>query len=183
MPRNKSKIYLHHLLLFHSAQVLVLESICLGLKYTLFYVNLDHLVVTKVDVKHYVNNTDGFQSFVTKKNYEINHKFDCDSKCLIYLFSCKTCGLQYVGSAAKRFHYRWNNYKNYQREAAQMGTPPQRFFHQHFLSEWRHHGLVNDCEITLRDKTDSSDPTKRELFWIRLLKTYYPVGLNIEEKL
>ena len=98
MPRNKSKIYLHHLLLFHSAQVLVLESICLGLKYTLFYVNLDHLVVTKVDVKHYVNNTDVFQSFVTKKNYEINHKFDCDSKCLIYLFSCKTCGLQYVGS-------------------------------------------------------------------------------------
>ena len=42
---------------------------------------------------------------------------------------------------------------------------------------------MNDCEITLRDKTDSSDPTKRELFWIRLLKTYYPVGLNIEEKL
>ena len=51
MPRNKSRIYLHLLLLFHSAQVLVLESIWLGLKYTLFYVNVDHLVVTKVDVR------------------------------------------------------------------------------------------------------------------------------------
>ena len=56
------------------------------------------------------------------------------------------------------------------------------FFNQHFLSEG-HHGLVNDCEITLIDKTDSSDPTRGELFWIRLLKTYYRLGLNIEEEL
>ena len=52
MPRNKSRIYLHLLLLlFHSVQVLVLESIWLGLKYTLFYMNVDHLVVTKVDAR------------------------------------------------------------------------------------------------------------------------------------
>ena len=51
MPRNKLRIYLQLLLLFHSAQVLVLESIWLGLKYTLFYVNVDHLVVTKEDVR------------------------------------------------------------------------------------------------------------------------------------
>ena len=52
--------------------------------------------------------------------------FDCDSKCIIYLFSCKTGGLQYVGSTVDRFRFRWNNYKNCQREAAQGGTPPQR---------------------------------------------------------
>ena len=49
------------------------------------------------------------------------------------------------------------------------------------------HGLVNvnDCEITLIDKTDSSDPRRWEFFcfWMRLLKTYYPLGLNIEEQL
>ena len=50
-PRNKPRMYLHLLLLFHFAQVLILESISLGLKYTLFYVNVDHLVVTKVDVR------------------------------------------------------------------------------------------------------------------------------------
>ena len=71
-------------------------------------------------------NTDVFQSFVTKESYKINHMFDCDSKCIIYLFSCKTCGLQYVGSTVDRFRFRWNNYKNCQREAAQGGTPPQR---------------------------------------------------------
>ena len=182
LPRNKSRIYLHLFLLFHFAQVLVLESIWLGLKYTLFYVSVDHLVVTKVDVRLALMLTDVFQSFVTKESYKKNHKFDCDSKCIIYLFSCKACGLQYVGSTVERFRFRWNNYKNSQREKAQGVTPPQSFLHQHFLSEG-HHGLVNDCEITLIDKTDSSDPTRRECFWIRLLKTYYPLGLNIEEEL
>ena len=90
-----------------------------------------------------LSNTDGFPSFVTKESFKINHKFDCDSKCIIYLFSCKACGLQYVGSTVERFRFRWNNYKSCQREAAQGGTPPQRFFHQHFLSEG-HHGFVND---------------------------------------
>ena len=47
---------------------------------------------------------------------------------------------------------------------------------------WTHHGLVNDRDITLIDKTDSSDPTRRENFWIRLLKTYYPLDPNIKEE-
>ena len=127
-----------------------------------------------------VNNRDVFQSFAMKESYKRNHKFDCCSKCIIYLFSCKTCRLQYVGSTVERFRFRWNNYKNCQGEAAQGGTPPQSFFHQHFLSEG-HHGLVNDCEITLIDKTDSPDLTRREFVWVRPLKT--PLGLNIEEEL
>ena len=48
-------------------------------------------------------------------------------------------------------------------EEGQWDTPPQRIFHQHFLIEGRD-GLVNDCEITLIDKTDSSDPTRWEFF-------------------
>ena len=63
-----------------------------------------------------------FQSFVTKESYKINHKLDCDSKCFIYLFSCKTCGLQHVGSTVERFRFRWNNNKNCQMEAAQGGN-------------------------------------------------------------
>ena len=56
-----------------------------------------------------VNNTDVFQSFVRKKTYKIYHKFDCDSKCVIYLFSCKTCGLQHVGSTVERFRFWWQH--------------------------------------------------------------------------
>ena len=75
-----------------------------------------------------VNNTDIFQSFVTNESYKMNHKFDCEIKCIIYLFSCKACGLQYVSSTVERFRFRWNNYKNCQRETAQGVTPPQSSF-------------------------------------------------------
>ena len=36
-------------------------------------------------------------STVTDKSYKINHKFDCDKNCLVYLLTCKDCGIQYVG--------------------------------------------------------------------------------------
>ena len=75
-------------------------------------------------------------------------------------FLCKVCGIQYVGD---RFRLRCTNYKSCQRNAADRRTPNQNYFYQHFLSD-DHNGLMNDCEINLIDKTDSSDPTRREFF-------------------
>ena len=127
-----------------------------------------------------IKQTDTFESFVTKEVFKINHSFNCDSKCLIYLLSCKVCGIQYTGSTVDKFRLRWNNYKSCQRNAANGGTPNQNYFHQHFLSEG-HNGLQSDCEIILIDKTDPTDPTRREYFWMRKLKTVAPFGLNIDE--
>ena len=39
-----------------------------------------------------IQETDAFQSFVKKEVYKFNHHFHCDSKCVIYLISCKVCG-------------------------------------------------------------------------------------------
>ena len=50
-------------------------------------------------------------SFVTEKIDKINHDFDCHSRCIVYLLSCKVCGLQYVVSPIDRFIFRRNNYK------------------------------------------------------------------------
>ena len=36
-------------------------------------------------------------------------------------------------------------------------------------------------EISFIDKTDPSDPTRREEFWIDTLKTRYPLDFNIME--
>ena len=143
-----------------------LKSIWLGLNYTLFYVNVDHLVVRKVDVRLalMLKIETFFRSFATKESYKKNHKFDCDSKCIIYFFSCKACGLQYVVSTVARFFFRWNNYKKCQRMTAQGGKPPQRYFHQHFINEG-YLGSLNDFEITLIDKTDSSDSKRRDFFF------------------
>ena len=43
-----------------------------------------------------------------------------------------------------------------------------------------HQGFLKDVEVWLIDKTQASDPTKREFYWMRALRTLYPDGLNIE---
>ena len=125
--------------------------------------------------------TDMFASFTRKEVYKINHHLNCDDKCIVYLLSCRVCGIQYVGQTTDKFRFRWNNYKSSHRKASEGGHCMQKSFHDHYLSE-DHNGLIADCEITLIDKTDGSDPTKRENYWIRKLKTYYPQGLNIVEE-
>ena len=41
-----------------------------------------------------------------------------------------------------------------------------------------HNGFLKDCTITLSNKTDGADPTRREEYWRRVLKTVSPYGLN-----
>ena len=96
-------------------------------------------------------------------NFKINHYFDYYSKSLIYLISCKVYGKQYVGSTTERFRFRWNNYKSCQRKPDGGEDCMQRYLHEHFLSK-DHDGLINDVEINFVDKTDPSDPTRKEEF-------------------
>ena len=114
--------------------------------------------------------TDTSSSFVTKSACKINHNFNCNSKCLIYLLSCKTCGKQYTGKTVDKFRSRWNNYKTDARKAASgnIESCKQQFFQIHFLQD-DHHGFLEDVEVTLIDKTPASDPTKREYYWMRTL--------------
>ena len=37
-----------------------------------------------------------FSSSVDKKEYVINHSFNCSDKCIIYLLTCNKCKMQYV---------------------------------------------------------------------------------------
>ena len=100
-----------------------------------------------------------FSSQVSKETFKINHCFHCNSKCLIYLMSCKVCGKQNMGSTTERFMFRSNNYKSCQRKAERGEDCMQKYFHYLFLSEV-HNGLINDVEIVFIDKTDPSDPTR-----------------------
>ena len=117
-----------------------------------------------------------FDSLTTNKSDKINDKFDCNDKCLIYLFSYRTCGKQYTGKNTDRFRYRWNSYKMEARKAknGDMENVKQKFL------QGGPKGFLEDVEVRLIDKTQGSDPTKREYYWMRTLKTLYPDGLNIE---
>ena len=124
-----------------------------------------------------VSKTDVFQSFLTKKQYKINHQLNCNDKCLIYLLSCKVCGLQYVGSTTDKFRLRWNNYKENNPKAKRGEEHMEPLVFEHFCSN-DHNGFVEDCSITPIDKINGSDPTRREEYWRRVLKTATPYWLN-----
>ena len=51
---------------------------------------------------------------------------------------------------------------------------------EHFHSE-EHNGFLQDCSITLIDKTDYSDTTRREEYWRVVLKLVAPYGQNRTE--
>ena len=53
----------------------------------------------------------------------------------------------------------------------------QTLVFKHFSSN-DHHGFLEDYSITLTDKTDGSDPPKREEYWRRILKAVTPYRLN-----
>ena len=44
-----------------------------------------------------------FTSAVANKIYKINHQFECNKKCLVYLLTCKKCLKQYVGQTIDTF--------------------------------------------------------------------------------
>ena len=128
-----------------------------------------------------VNETSTFTSSVTHEAYKINHKFDCNSKCLNYLLTCKQCSKQYVGQTIDDFGFQWNNYKDNNRKYQRSEMWMQEHLFRHFSSP-DHNGFSNDVSITLIDKTDPSDPLKREGYWRKTLKTMAPFGLNIEDR-
>ena len=51
---------------------------------------------------------------------------------------------------------------------------------EHFKREG-HTGFLGNVSIALIDKTDSKDPKSRENYWMRTLKSYAPIELNIED--
>ena len=59
-----------------------------------------------------ISETNTFTGNVTGETYKTNHKVTCDDNCLIYLFSCKCCGKEYVGETTDSFRYRRNNCKD-----------------------------------------------------------------------
>ena len=64
-------------------------------------------------------------------------------------------------------------------ENSVMENVKQKFLQSQFLQDDRK-GFLEDVEVRLIDKTQGSDHTKREYYWMRTLKTLYPDGLNIE---
>ena len=118
--------------------------------------------------------TDTFTCSNDQTTYKINHKFDCNEKCLVYLITCNKCLKQYVGQTVDMFRSRWNNYKDNSRKFDRGEDCMQRHLYEHFQLPG-HTGFLQDTYVSLIDKTDPRAPTKREDYWIPILKTKAPM--------
>ena len=86
---------------------------------------------------------------------------------------------QYVGQMADEFRHRSSNYKDNSRKFEKGEHCMQRHLYEQFNLPG-HSGFLNDVSVTLIDKADPKDPTKREDYWIYTLKTKAPLGPNAE---
>ena len=109
----------------------------------------------------YVTDNDTFTNFVTGKSFKINYQVNCDGRCIVYLLTCKLCQKQYTGENTDDFRYRWSNYKSNSRKFDKKESCLEEHLYRHF-SSLGHRGFLNDLSATLIDKTNGSDPKKRE---------------------
>ena len=128
---------------------------------------------------------DAFTSFHTKKVHKCKNLpskplITCELSNLIYLITCKKCGLQYVGETKRPFRQRmYEHTRSVIADQENRHTPVSRHFSQH------NHG-VKDMEFSIihwmgsPDKSDNT-PARRsqELYYIWLLPTLAPAGINI----
>jgi hypothetical protein len=122
-----------------------------------------------------------FKRHVEGRSFCISHRSDCDSEGIVYLISCKSCGLQYVGNNITRFRLRFNNHKSALNRYGrwQRNICGQQLY-AHFWGEG--HSGLSDFLVQVIDVTDVNNPTERESFWIEKLNSYVPRGLNLREE-
>ena len=115
---------------------------------------------------------ESFTSKLTGKRHSINFELNCNSTNVVYLLSCKVCGVQYVGSTSTRFRLRFNNHKSRIRAHAR-----DDLIYQHFNGET--HNGIEDLDIQLIDQVnDERDLLDREGQRAYRLKCVKPHGLN-----
>ena len=132
---------------------------------------------SRCQVCEHMSEGDKFVCHVTGKEYRINSTFDCDSSGVVYLLSCKVCGMQYVGSTFTPFRTRFNDYKSCSRRFDKGELVNQADSFRHFL-EVGHHGFLKDVTFQVVDKL-FGDSRVKEGFWQFKLDTFAPKGLNV----
>ena len=120
--------------------------------------------------------TSSFRSHNTGRRYNIRSNITCKSRNLVYLISCKRCGLQYVGETENLLHIRMNGHRSDIR-TKRLEKPVAAHFSQ------PDHSAV-DLEVRGIEKIHRDNMQwrkQRESYWIFELKTLIPCGLNLDE--
>ena len=129
--------------------------------------------------KHIVEG-DSFCSNTTGKKYTVKSReavMTCATQNVIYLISCKKCGIQYVGETSQALRSRMNNHRHKLNQMCDL------FLYQHFCSNDHNEDdiTIMPIEVSLEEGECFSLASKRlqrEEYWYKELATIYPYGLN-----
>lgn len=105
--------------------------------------------------------------------YRIHQGFDLQSKNVIYVIFCSKCKRKYVGETKNELAVRLRQHMYNIRNEKDVETPFVKHFLDHGLPFLRIAGLERNINWTDWERK------KRERFWIFLLDTREPMGLNI----
>lgn len=112
------------------------------------------------------------------RTYTPYENVTCKTKNVVYLITCKTCNIKYVGETGMQLNSRMNGH------VSSIKFPEKascKFLAQHFNQGHCREFYVQIIE-KIADSSDKSQERKlrqeREEYYIRLLKTKFPYGLN-----
>ena len=143
-------------------------------------------------MKEYFIPKDMLVSTVTHRSYQVVTPPNCDqlndhSANVIYLLTCSTCHLQYVGETVQGLNERFTGHRSGIKNPAKYGSC-------RILSEHFNNGICSNSKYTVqlieklegsgRDEDNKEDlkikrlRKDKELKWMLSLRTVYPYGLN-----
>lgn len=122
-----------------------------------------------------------FQSFATGKHFPIKQYINCNSHWIIYLISCNICKIQYVGCTQQKLKERFRRHIS---DIPSAGSKFVSAVSKHCYVQ--HHGSSASLQIhgieRIKPAARGGDMRKkllnRESYWIFILGTRVPAGLN-----
>ena len=121
-----------------------------------------------------------FTSNVTGNSYNVlakNPVMTCDTKNVIYVISCRKCGIQYVGETSQMLRQRTNNHRS---RLKNLGV---QYLYKHYYNDGHSEDditimPIEEIEISDTQVSLTFKRLQREQHWYRELKCIYPYGLN-----
>ncbi len=127
----------------------------------------------------YINNNPAIISNITRKCFIVKNSsvLNCEARNVIYLITCKKCGLQYVGQTKRAFKQRMWEHKNSIKKNT-LNT----LIVNHFNSN--DHTIEDFSAQIIEVIGDNSKRTliQAEDYWIKCLNSVFPLGMNNQIK-
>lgn len=128
---------------------------------------------TRCKACNYINASDTFNSSHNGKTFKVRGDITCKSNNLIYLITCRSCGLQYVGESSRTLGERITDHLS----AIRLKKPTPVGLHFNGPSHSLQHFSATGIEV-FSAKIGAQQRKTKESVWQTLLQTAFPLGFN-----